>query len=107
MINRTVLQAIRDEILQALGNKRCYYHYNPTAVITGPILYFDWCSDDQSQLASEIQIFIRDGKIYMTKDPQPIQKPTNVIACFDLAAPDFCVDCIIKTLEEYYTKRKQ
>lgn len=76
-IDQVLLDAIGDEIRRRLPDKRCYYHYNPNAVIKGPILYFNWCSDDEhhwgyhAQRAKEVQILLYDGKIFITRTASP------------------------------------
>ncbi len=109
-IDQLILLALRDEMSRLLPEKRCYYHYNANAVIKGPILYFNWCTDYDHHWKNlrdnEVQIILFDGKILVTKDPQPSRVPTNVIACFDLAAPSFCAGDLSRALRKYYDRPK-
>lgn len=108
IIECVLLQAIRDEILQILPDKRCYYHYNPSAANKGPMLYFNWCSDYDHHWNGlwnhEVQILIYDGKIYIVKDRQPSPCPINIIESFDLSEPSFYIDNLVKVLRKYYAK---
>ena len=104
-MDRVLLQAFCDEIVAAYPDKYVYYHYNPAAVISGPMIFFNWCTFNKQHSDNrwtKVAILFHDGDLYITQDRQPARKPENVIARFDFSAPSFDAEDIIKALRVYY-----
>lgn len=104
---QAILQALDDEIKAQFPKFYCLYHYNPNAAISGPVIYFNYCSWDLHHgnclyRDKQIKIVVDGNFILLTTDILPTREYKAAFAQFDLGDPEFSVANIIEAISVYY-----
>jgi hypothetical protein len=101
-----IIKAINEELMNEFPNSYIVYHYNPKAIIKGPMITFNigsWGDQTRDRGDNNVILIINGCIVYLIQEPLPVKIPKRPLWSWDVSDPNWSVKQIIDVLYVYYS----